>query len=154
MRVRVNKWCGVLAAGAGCAVLFCAAMPALAMPQFMERGRKLYSLGKENGKCQLCHDYDPAKKEEPNEENLNVFAKDIKKGEGMKMLHGLGEDDKLTAAQLAVLDAAFKAVEEKDSDGDGASNKEELVLGTYPGDAKSTPAKEALEKYRKDNPKK
>jgi hypothetical protein len=153
MASKIHKWGFVLAVSAGCAGLFCSAMPALAMPQFLERARKTYTLGKEAGKCQLCHNLDE-KDQEPTDENLNIYAKDLRKGTLMKKLHGLGEEEKLSDEQSRILDDAFKAIDDKDSDGDGATNKEELILQSNPGNAKIFPAKEALEKYRKDNPKK
>jgi hypothetical protein len=150
MQSKVNKWGTVLTVGAGCIALFWTALPALAVPQILERGRQLYSLGKETGKCDLCHNLDAAKNEEPSEDNINVYAKDLKNGEGMKKLHGIGEEDKLTEEQSAILNKAFKAIDDKDSDGDGATNREELMLAANPGDPKSVPAKDALEKFRKE----
>lgn len=67
--------------------------------------------------CNLCHvsDSDPT---------FNPFGKDVKAA--------------LTAAHKDAPDAAvFAAIEEKDSDGDGTLNKDEIAKGTLPGDAKS-----------------
>ena len=68
----------------------------------------------------------------------------------MPKLHGMREEEKPTDEEWKILDAAFKAIDDKDTDGDGATNWEELLLATFPGDAKSVPTKEALEKFRKE----
>jgi hypothetical protein len=38
---------------------------------------------------------------------------------------------------------------EKDTDGDGVLNREEMALGSFPGDSKSVPPKDKLDQYRK-----
>lgn len=49
-------------------------------------------------------------------------------------MHGAGGHDKLTIAML-------QAIEPRDSDGDGATNMEEIRAGTLPGDPASKPTK-------------
>ncbi len=93
-------------------------------------------------------------KEEPGAKNLNTYGKAIQADPDMKPLLGKKEDYKFSEAEIKALEKVLTKLESVDSDGDGATNKEELSLGTNPGDAKSTPEKKALAKYRKDNPKK
>ena len=72
--------------------------------------------------CRICHEGAIG-----NATNLNAYGKellDLKGDEGAK---ALTEDD-------------YRAVEQEDADGDGASNLDEIEAGTDPGDATSTPA--------------
>lgn len=131
------------------AVMFLAA-PSLAQKPFLERIRKTYGLEKEKtGNCKLCHSYDKDKGESPERDNLGVFGKDLQKVPGMKPLLGKDDDYKFTPEDLNIVEASMKTILEKDSDGDGATNGEELALTTFPGDPKSVPAKADLEKHRK-----
>lgn len=87
--------------------------------------------------CVICHD---ANKGEPGSRNLNKFGKDF---------------DGAYSKQKKGADRAAKAVDaiaREDADGDGATNMEELSLGTLPSDAKSLPAADKLAEYRKANP--
>ncbi|MCY3020035.1 MAG: hypothetical protein NTW87_13540 [Planctomycetota bacterium] len=129
--------------------------PILAVKPYAARMRAVYGLEKEKtGNCHLCHKYDKSKNEEAEGNNLGVFGKALKSAPEFKPLLGKDEDHKFTEAELAKFDAAVKALLDKDSDADGATNGEELALGTFPGDPASTPSKEALEKYRQEHPRK
>jgi hypothetical protein len=150
MTSKVNRWGTILTVVAGCVCIFWVATPALAMTQFLDRARRIYSLGKETGKCELCHKIDASKNEEASDGNINVYGEALKFNDGMPKLHGMREYEKPTEEELRILDAAFKAIDDKDTDGDGATNKEELMLATFPADPASVPTKEALEKFRKD----
>ena len=89
--------------------------------------------------CALCHD---ASKGEPGSRNLNKFGKDF---------DGAYSKQKKGSDRVA---KTIEAIAGEDADGDGATNLEELSLGTQPGDAKSAPAADKLAEYRKANPKK
>jgi predicted outer membrane protein len=89
--------------------------------------------------CVLCHD---ASKGEPGSRNLNKFGKDF---DGAYSKQKKGSD-------RAVL--ALQSIADADADGDGATNQEEVALGSGPGDAKSVPAADKLAEYRKTHPKK
>ncbi len=117
------------------AVILALGAPVAAKPTFLNHLKATYGLG-EAAKCFYCHDV--AAKDKPSKKNLGAFGKDYQKA-----LAKYGKDN---------LDAVVKSLESLDSDGDGATNIEELRLGTKPGDATSTPTKELLEKYRKANP--
>jgi hypothetical protein len=135
---------------AGCALIAALAYPTLAQKPFGERIRKHYSLDNRNGKCNLCHEV--VAKEEPGKKNLNVYGKAIQADPTMKPLLGKDGEFKFTPANLDVVEKAAVKIDDVDSDGDGATNLEELDLGYYPGDAKSTPTKVELAKYRKEHP--
>ena len=146
-----GKLAGAL--GVGVALVFIAgnmAGPALAQKPFLERIRKKYMLDKTNGKCDLCHEVKP--KEEPSRKNLNSFGKAIQDDPEAKPLLGKDADYKFTKQDLDLVEKIVGKLEYVDSDGDGAFNKEELELGFMPGDAKNTPTKAQLAKYRKDHP--
>jgi len=124
--------------------------PTFAQKAFKERIVKVYDLDKtKNGNCHLCHAYDKEKKESPDKDNLNVFCKDIAKRPEMKTLLGKDDDYKFTKEDIDKVEAAVKALENVDSDGDGATNLEELKLGTFPGDPKSKPTDAQLASMRK-----
>lgn len=126
----------------------------LAQKPFNERLKKVYMLDKEkNGNCHMCHHYDKEKGESPEKDNLNVFGKEVSKVPEMKPLLGKDDDYKFTPTDLDIVEKAVKSLESKDTDGDGATNIEEIALGTFPADAKSMPDKAALEKYRADHKK-
>ena len=138
----------VLAAAAGAVISF--ASPSLAQKKFLDRIRKHYQLDAKNGKCTLCHDIKP--REEASRKNLNKFGTAIQNHPDMKPLLGKDDEYKFTDKELDIFEKVVVALENEDSDGDGATNGEELNLVTYPGDPKSVPDKAALEKYRKDHP--
>lgn len=110
--------------------------PASATTKTGERIAKQYKLDPKTS-CVLCHD---ASKGEPGSKNLNRFGKDFDKA---YMKEKKGGDRAIKA---------LEAIAGGDTDGDGATNMEEVVLGTQPGDNKSVPAAEKLAEYRKANP--
>ncbi len=126
--------------------------PAFAQKKFLERIRKHYLLGQETGKCLLCHA--PKEKEEPGKKNLNVYGKALQADPDMKIALGKEGEYKFTEAELAAFEKAVINIECLDSDGDGATNREELDLGTFPGDPASKPDPKKLEEYRKAKAKK
>jgi hypothetical protein len=136
----------------GCAVVLVVAAPSFAQKKFLERIRKHYQLGPTNGKCTLCHEVKP--QEDPGRKNLNKYGKAIQSDPDMKPLLGKDDEYKFTEKELEIFEKVIVKLEDQDSDGDGATNREELELGTNPGDATSVPDKAKLEKYRKDHPKK
>lgn len=140
----------VLAVVAACVLFGVLAAPAEAQKPFLERIRKKYNLDKTNGKCDLCHEIKA--KEEPSRKNLNSFGKAIQDDPEAKPLLGKDADFKFTKQDLDLMEKIVGKLENLDSDNDGVFNKEELELGTLPGDPKSMPTKMALAKYRKDHP--
>jgi hypothetical protein len=126
------------------------AFPALAHKAFLDKVRKQYQLDNKNGKCDLCHEIKP--KEEPSAKNLNVYGKAINADPAMKSMQGKKDDYKFSEEELNTMLKVVAKLDNVDSDGDGATNREELDLGTLPGDKKSDPDKRALAKYRKDHP--
>lgn len=140
----------MIAVGCACGLLAALSFPTLAQKPFNERIRKHYELDKRNGQCNLCHEVKA--KEEPSRKNLNVYGKALSADPTMKPLLGKDGEFKFTPADLDVIEKVAVKIENMDCDGDGVSNKEELDLGTLPGDAKSIPTKMELTKYRKDHP--
>jgi hypothetical protein len=126
--------------------------PSFAQKKFLERVRKHYQLGPANGKCTLCHEVKP--QEEPGRKNLNKYGKAIQSDPDMKPLLGKDDEYKFSEKELEIFEKIIVKIEDQDSDGDGATNREELELGTNPGDAASIPEKAKLDKFRKDHPKK
>lgn len=137
----------VLSGMVACAIVSLFTIPSMAHKAFLDKARKMYELDAKNGKCDLCHEVKP--KEEPGAKNLNAYGKDIAAETDMKPLLGKKEDYKFSDAEIKTLETVMKKIEDKDSDGDDATNKEELALGSNPGDKKSVPAKRDLQKYRK-----
>ena len=133
-----------------CAIVASLTVPSSAQQPFLERVRKYYQLDKSNGQCNLCHDIKP--KEEPSRKNLGSYGKAIADDPEAKPLLGKDGEFKFTTADLDLVQKIAIKLEQKDNDGDGVFNKEELDLGSLPGDAKSVPEKLALTRYRKANP--
>jgi hypothetical protein len=147
----------VLAVFGAVALMVLAAQPIFAQKAFLSKIKKLRQDLVENkvATCHLCHHFDKEKKEDADKDNLNAYGKEIQKDANMKTVINQkdGDEHKFTEEELALFEKAFNAVMDKDSDGDGATNAEEMALGTMPGDAKSTPDKAALEKYRAEHKK-
>jgi len=148
MNTKQMVWAGTMAVGAVAMM----AIPTFAQRPFLEKARKVYELDAKVGTCQLCHEKKP--NEEPGKKNLNAYGKDIAADPDMKPLLGKDEKYKFSDDEIKILVKVMAKIESVDSDKDGATNKEELALGSNPGDPKNMPDKKALAKYRKDNPKK
>jgi hypothetical protein len=144
------------AAAGALAIVVLMAQPIFAQKAFLKKVKEMYpTLDKKIANCGLCHTVNKEKKEHPDKKNLNVYGKELQSEPLMKpALDQKDEDEhKFTDEELKAVEAAIKAVGPKDSDSDGATNEEELALSTNPGDPASTPAKEALEKYRAEHKK-
>jgi hypothetical protein len=131
-----------------CGLALCFIIPASAHEKFLVKVRRDYKLDRSNGKCALCHE--ERKNEDPSRKNINVFGKAIQADPAMKPLLDKDEKHAWTDKDMGIIKDVVAKLESADTDGDGATNREELDLGTYPGDSKSTPDKAALEKYRKE----
>jgi hypothetical protein len=139
----------MIAAALGCVAIGFCIFPAAAHKGLLDRARALYALKKEIGKCQFCHDLDESKKEEPESSNLDEYGKDVDNLPTMKPILEFEDEHVYTKAEAKVIDDALKSLENADSDKDGATNIEEIELGTFPGKKASVPEKAALEEYRK-----
>lgn len=126
-------------------------VPVRAQDAFQKALRKHYGLEKDAAKCSLCHELKEAG-EEPKGHNLNSYGTDIQRQPDFLVLMGKDGEYEFTEDDLAVFLKSAKAVEGLDSDGDGATNREELALGTNPGEKDSKPAAEKLGEYRKAQP--
>ena len=123
------------------AVVASMAQPIFAQKAFLTRLKKIRPdlVEKKLANCHLCHTYDKEKKEEAGKDNLNVFGADLKSDPNMKTITGLkdGDEHKFTDDELALFEKAFTAILDKDSDGDGTTNKAALEAGKHPGAAKA-----------------
>jgi hypothetical protein len=127
--------------------------PAFAQKPWLRTLSRHYQLDATMGtKCTICHQL--KEKEEPSSKNLNAYGKDIAAQEVMKPILGKDEKYAFSNDELALVVKAAEALNDKDSDGDGATNKEEFDLSTFPGDPNSKPDPKKLEAYRKAHPKK
>jgi len=145
-----KKHLNVVAGIVGGACVLLMSSPSLAQKPSLERIRKHYTLDKSNGQCILCHEKKVG--EEPGRKNLNPFGKAIQADPTMKPLLNKDGDYKFSDKELSIMEAAVVKIENLDSDGDGVSNREELDLGSLPGDKTSVPDKIKLAKYRKEHP--
>lgn len=100
-------------------LLLTAINPAWANVQYLQAAKKTYPKAKVS--CTMCHT-GPA----GNHTNLNEYA---------KTLQAL----KTTDGHTPTPEEALKQLDADDLDQDGATNGEELVAGTDPNDARSTP---------------
>jgi hypothetical protein len=130
---------------AGVALL---SVPAMAQKQFLELAKMRFQLSAAQGRCTLCH----GNKKGPNKDNLNDFGKAIQADPAMKPLLDKKVGYEYSDEELALLAKVIDQLGDQDSDGDGATNREELALGTFPGDANSKPSEEDLAEYRKKHP--
>ena len=146
----MGKYRGILVlAAAACAVAVLLDAPSLAQDAFMKKVRREFGLNpREIGNCRLCHA--PGENEKPNRENLNAYGKQIQSQEGMKSLLGKEHEYKFSDDELATLMTVVNGIGGEDADGDGATNAEEIALGTFPGDENSKPEEKALERHRRD----
>jgi hypothetical protein len=111
--------------------------PASAKREYLERVLLYFRLNEQTtGKCVLCHNV--KEKEKPGEKNLGLFGREI---------HAAFESNKDLRINPEL---AVAKVFEKDSDGDTVLNREELALGSFPGDPKSVPDRAKLLEYRKN----
>lgn len=137
---------------AAVAMVALVSQPLLAQKAFLSKIKKAHPELVENkvATCHMCHHFDKEKKEEATKDNLNGYGKDIQKDPNMKTVINQkdGDEHKYTEEELANFEKAFNAIMDKDSDGDGATNAEEMKLGTNPGDPASKPAADALAKLR------
>jgi len=140
---RENKLVSMLLA---CVLVGALAIPTFAQKPFLAAVKEKFTLPEANAKCILCH----IPKKGPNKQNLNDFGKAIQSDADMKPLLNKGTNYQYKKEELDTLLKVVEKLGDKDSDGDGATNMEEIKLGTFPGDGQSTPAKADLEKYRKD----
>lgn len=124
----------LLALALACVAVVVFTGSANAKRDFLERYQAYFGL-KETGKCIFCHNVQ--EKDKPGKGNLGLYGKDV------QALMNQKEEYRINVQFAAV------ALFDKDSDGDGATNMEEMALNTYPGDPKSVPPKEALDAYRK-----
>jgi hypothetical protein len=118
-----------------CGMVVLLAGPAGAKRDYLERYQAYFGL-KETGKCVFCHDV-KSDKDKAGKGNLGLYGKEVQK------LMGQNEEYKINVQFAAV------ALFEKDADGDGVTNMEEMALNTYPGNAQSVPQKAQLDEYRK-----
>lgn len=111
---------------------------------FLNVARGLYGLDASYGKCHLCHE----SRRGPNRQTLNDLGKALQGMDGMQPLLGKNSSYAFNAQELQAVADALKKLDTADTDGDGATNREELLLKTFPADANSKPAAAALEQLR------
>lgn len=128
----------------GMAVAGLCTMPVLAQKAFLNAARGPYQLQEKIGKCTLCHEASKG----PKRETLNVYGKALQAEDACKLALGKKSSHPFSNEELAGVLKAMAALDTKDSDGDGATNKEEMALGTWPGDGKSAPDAKLLAQYR------
>ena len=119
--------------------------PADAKKPYMAVMRKHFQLTPETGKCVICH----LAGKDPDEDTLNSYGKEMK---ASPLMAELLKTKQPSPAQLESVAKAADSLADKDSDGDGVTNGEEIALNSLPGDEKSKPDAKALEKYRKEHP--
>ncbi|MDR3637889.1 MAG: hypothetical protein P4L84_29055 [Isosphaeraceae bacterium] len=96
-------------------------------------------LPKKLNDCRTCHT--PAPSDDASQVNgrtLNVFGQRLRKA----------LPELRAAKKRAGISNRLEAVADDDSDGDGASNLLELLVGRFPGDSADTPSREEQEKAR------
>ena len=144
----MQRIAGVAVAGIAVLSLVTMAVPAFAQKPFLAAVSAHFKLAKGISNCKFCHGATKV----PSKDNLNDFGKAIQSDPDMKPLLNR-KNAQYTADELKILIGVIEKLSDKDSDGDGATNGEEIALGYFPGDAKSTPTPAELEKYRKEHPK-
>lgn len=128
MRIKPVLFAGLLTIG----LVLSWTGPTNATTKAGERIAKEFNLDPKTS-CVLCHD---ASKGEPGSRTLNKFGKDF---DTAYLKAKKGGDRAITALQ---------AIGADDADGDGATNLEEVALGTQPSDKTSVPAADKLTEYR------
>jgi hypothetical protein len=129
-------------------LLHLSAQPVFAIKQFLDRSKKVYDLDKPLASCVLCHEFDEKKGEEADKRNLNDYGHDVANDPRARPLLDVEEDHKYTREELERISQVLVSLDNEDSDKDGATNLEELKLGTWPGRKNSTPSPEALKALR------
>ncbi len=119
--------------------------PVDAKKPYMNVMRKHFQLTPETGKCVICH----LAGKDPDEDTLNSYGKEMK---ASPLMAELLKAKQPSPAQLEAVAKAADSIGDKDADGDGVSNNEEINLNSLPGDEKSKPDQKALDKYRKEHP--
>jgi hypothetical protein len=122
--------------------------PALAKDEFLQGMRKVYKLSEAINSCHLCHSFDEAKEQKAGGHNINDFGMDIDNLPQMRKLIDLEEDHSYTDKEWETFAKAIRLLENDDSDKDGATNLEEMTLGTFPGEKKSVPDAAVLKALR------
>jgi hypothetical protein len=138
----------ILSLLAGFVIVVSLIYPALAREAFFEHMRKMYKLPDAIASCHLCHQYDETKKQKARGYNLNDFGKDIDNLPHLRKFIDVEEGHTYTDAEWKDFEKGIHMLDDEDSDNDGATNLEELTLGTFPGDKTSVPDAEALKKLR------
>src|SRR5690348_4067836 len=86
--------------------------PSFAQKKFLERLRKHYQLGPDNGKGTLCHEGKP--QEEPGRKNLNKYGKAIQSDPDMKPLLGNDDEYKFSEKELEIFEKIVVKIEDQD----------------------------------------
>ena len=125
--------CNAISAGIVGVVLFTFTQPSEAKKSYLTAAKNAYHFD-DSVNCSLCHSVSGNAK--PGKRNLNSFGKEVQ----------------ARLIEKGDITLALQGAENKDSDGDGATNLEELKLGSAPGDKASVPDPKKLEALRKANP--
>lgn len=125
-----------------------------AQKTLLDEVRKRYMLDKRNGNCRLCHIIERRSQIIDTNGNtpLNAYGATFRAEPLMRPLLKKKESEQLSLDERDLFAKVLRKLEVEDSDHDGASNLEELELGTFPGDMKSTPGAADLAKYRDAHP--
>jgi hypothetical protein len=127
--------CNVISAGIVGTVLLTLTHPSDAKKSYLTTAKNLYHFD-ESVNCSLCHTVSGNAK--PGKKNLNPFGKEVQ----------------ARLIEKGDITFALQGAENKDTDGDGATNGEELKLGSSPSDPASKPDPKKLEALRKASAKK
>lgn len=129
------------------AILWLSAPLVSAKKTYLKKIAANYKLDDMLAKCSICHD---SGEDKPNKRNLNLFGREFRDTKA----RGYDVTKMPIDPNSDVILQAFESLADKDTDGDGATNLEEIMLGTNPGNAKSKPDPDKLAEYRKTHPKK
>ena len=134
LKRRTHRWMATCALA--CSAILFFPRPASAKRDYLDRVMGFFGLNAQTtGKCVFCHAVN--EKEKPGKGNLGLYGKEIKAA--------FESNDQLRIQPELAVAKSF----EKDTDGDGILNREEIALGSFPGDKASVPPKEKLDQYRK-----